>query len=356
VTVRRGRAVARVARAVRWSVATPILLLATGCGHSSPADYTDDEARAYIVARDFEFTPEEFVRSARTDALDVVMAFLAAGMDPNALGGRPLALAAAEGEIDILRQLLDAGADPNLPGGSIGQTPLVSAVINDHSDAAELLLGAGADPDLASRSGAVALHFAKDEATARLLLEAGADPGVADSRGSTPLMAAVMLGDVDLVEILLEHGADPDAADREGRTALLYSSVLSFARIEERLIAAGAVKPPPLHLDLATLESYSGRYRSADRRSYELVHQQGRLHLVEVAADGLLFANELVALTLTTFYRAGDPGLVLFAIRIEDDRVTGLSRTERLGWVTSPRLEETDAASEDDSAPGRPTS
>jgi hypothetical protein len=197
----------------------------------------------------------------------------------------------------------------------------------------------------------VALHFVKDQETARLLLEAGADAAVADARGSTPLMAAVMLGDVELIELLLEHGADPNAADHEGRSALLYSRVLRFSEIEERLLAAGAVKPPTPRLDFATLDAYTGRYGAGDGAPYQIVHDQGRLLLVQVAANGL-FASELVPLTPTTFYRRGDPGLVLFTIHTEGGRVTGLSRSEHSAWVTVPRLEETGAATESDGALG----
>jgi hypothetical protein len=316
-----------------------LALHAAGCGNPSPADYTEAEARAYLAARGFEFTPEELARSAREDALDVVIAFLAAGIDPDALGGRAAALAAGRGTIEVLRLLLEAGADPNLPGGSFGQTPLIAAVLRDRIEAAELLLEAGADPDARTRSGAVALHFAKDVETARLLLEAGADPGLADSRGATPLMGAILLGDVGLIELLLEHGADPNATDQDGRSALLYAKVMHFSEIEERLLAAGAKLPRP-QLGIATLATYVGRYRG-DRTHYEIVLERDGLLLIQVAGDGLLFASELVPLTPTTFYRSGDPGLVLFAIEIEDGRVTGLSRTGPSGWVTVPRLEET---------------
>ncbi len=73
---------------------------------------------------------------------------------------------------------------------------------------------------------------------------------------------------------------------------------------------------------------------------YQIVADPGRLLLIERGTDGLLFANELVPLSATRFYRSNDPGAVIFEMRLEDGRVTGLAHTDYSGWATFPRLED----------------
>ena len=68
----------------------------------------------------------------------------------------------------------------------------------------------------------------------------------------------------------------------------------------------------------------------------------GQLLLIE-RRNGQLYASELVALTPTRFYRANDPGAVLFEIVSDAGSVTGLARSEASGWLTFSRLPE-DAA------------
>jgi hypothetical protein len=342
----RGSAARRGRRAARWTPVAALVLCACR-GGSDAASYSEAEARAFLGARGFAVSPQELVRAVREGALDVVMAGLAAGIDPDAMEGRPLALAAASGQIEILEALLDAGAEPDHPGGSFGQTPLVTAVLRGQRRAVEVLLAAGAEPNASARGGASALHFVKDTRTASLLLDRGASVDVRDSRGATPLQGAVVLGDLRLVDLLLEHGADPNAADDVGRTALLYAGVYRFAAIEDRLLAAGATGHPRPELGVIALESYAGRYGDQERPLYQILVERGGLVLVQTGVNGLLSASDLVPLTATRFYRAGDPGLVLFEVRIENGRVTGLSRLSGSGWTTVARMPDAAPQAED---------
>ena len=66
---------------------------------------------------------------------------------------------------------------------------------------------------------------------ARLLLDAGADPSRADGDGTTPLMAAALRGQLEVLRLLLGRGAAVDAVSpRTGFTAGLDEVILSFCR------------------------------------------------------------------------------------------------------------------------------
>jgi hypothetical protein len=315
-----------------------LLVAATACATPGLDEYGKAEALALLERRGVAFVEQELVDHARSNRVDVVTLLLAAGMDPDALGGKALAMAAAGGRTELLRLLLEAGADPDRPSGSFGQPALISALMRGEIEAARLLLEAGADPDVPTRAGATALFFAQDVETARMLLDAGATVNRRDDAGGTALMSAVVLGDLALVELLLERGADPAVADHSGRSATLLAKAFRFARIEERLYAAGA---PPLRrarVSAAALDAYAGRY-GRKTVEYQVVEDRGRLYLVEEIGPSL-YESELVPLTEAVFFRDGDPGAILFRFERDGDRVVALSRPQGAGtgrvWV--PRL------------------
>ena len=93
-----------------------------------------------------------------------------------------------------------------------GSTPLLFAARSGDVESARLLLRAGASPNEALPDGASALIVAAHSGhgpVGALLLEQGADPNAA-AIGYTPLHAAVLRGDLALVQALLKHGANPN--------------------------------------------------------------------------------------------------------------------------------------------------
>jgi ankyrin repeat protein len=133
----------------------------------------------------------------------------------------PLAQAAWEHRIAIMKILLEAGANVDAPDNN-GETYLASHGFFD-SRVTKTLLAAGANPNAADRRGRTALmeasRYGFEEAIA-LLIEHRADVNLKSITGRTALMEAAAGKYVDAIPLLLKGGADVYAQDREGRTAL----------------------------------------------------------------------------------------------------------------------------------------
>ena len=102
----------------------------------------------------------------------------------------PLHAAAAQGHLPMV-QFLHALAGPDVnKADSTGDTPLLSAIWLGYVEVVQFLIGCRADADLADKSG------------------------------NAPLHAAATQGDVAIVQCLLEARADPDCSNDEGDTPL----------------------------------------------------------------------------------------------------------------------------------------
>jgi ankyrin repeat protein len=160
---------------------------------------------------------------------------LGAGIDPNLAdtdGLTALAHAASRGDEPMARLLLEAGASPDVDPAGPDRSLLEQAIREGRTPVVELLLAHGADPAALSREGQplvpLAVALGRADVTAALL-DAGADvdmplvPGASEEflalvpgkygryyltrdEGLTPLMVAVMRGDLDLVRLLLARG------------------------------------------------------------------------------------------------------------------------------------------------------
>ncbi len=123
-----------------------------------------------------------------------------------------------------LTRLLDGGLDANmrvpLPNGP--ESLLIAACIFSDDTTVRILLahGARADPPILTGSGtmgdssvAIAMNRWKPELM-ELLIQNGADP-----LGFTPLMIALMRGDIIAAEAEMRRGGDIDAVNKFGRSA-----------------------------------------------------------------------------------------------------------------------------------------
>jgi Ankyrin repeats (3 copies) len=72
------------------------------------------------------------------------------------------------------------------------------------------------------------------------LIAAGADVNAANLNGETPLMAAVIRGRADIVELLLKEGAYIEGSDYAARTPLMRAAFNGSVKIVELLLQHGA--------------------------------------------------------------------------------------------------------------------
>jgi ankyrin repeat protein len=158
------------------------------------------------------------------NGLDVVQTLLKAGANPNmqlflrpakfrgspaSRGTTPLIMAAANGDVEVIRLLLEYGAKADLPQADL-QTP-VSALAGANGNQQELVEGL------------------------KLLISAGADPNVVAVhhhlqrvRGGSPFHYAVLAGNDEVIRALVDLGGDINVRDHDGVTALDYAMARGF--------------------------------------------------------------------------------------------------------------------------------
>lgn len=139
----------------------------------------------------------------------------------------------SHGSIDINQQAEPAGC-----------TPLMFAARGGHSPVVRVLLNKGANLSIIEfDDGSTALHFSAEEghfAVTAMLVGAGADLE-AVSKGSTPLCAAAMRGQREVMRALIAAGADPDSrAAADGETPLFAAAGKGHVLAVKELLRANA--------------------------------------------------------------------------------------------------------------------
>ncbi len=298
--------------------------LALACGNASPAMVkrllmAGADANAAVATGE---TP--LMSCARTGSAQAVKAILMSGADVNAKepveNQTALMWAVAEGHKAVADVLLEHGANVSarsrmrrhvisrrlqskLRYGELGRsygtdaeetnvggfTPFLFAARQGSVESAGLLLSAGANVNDTAPDGASALLVATHSGhglLATFLLEQGANANAA-AAGYTSLHAAVLTGDLRLVEALLGHGARPNAqvtlatrVTRNGQVLMLGEHLLGatpfalaakFAEVDIMRVLADAGADPVLPLKngwtpLMLAAGASWRYGVWDRR------------------------------------------------------------------------------------------
>ena len=298
--------------------------LALACGNASPGMVGLLLGAGADAGAAVETGETVLMACARTGNVEAVRRLLDAGADVDAreLLEHQTALmwAVAQRHPEVVQLLIDRGADvgarsrtrrlvisrrlqSDLRYGELGRsygtdadetqvggfTPLLFAARNGDAEVARRLLDAGADVDDRAPDGASALVVAAHGGRRDLvltLLERGANPN-ASAAGYTALHAAVMTGDLAVVEALLAAGASPDAqvtlatrVTRNGQVLMLGEHLLGatpfalaakFTEVDilRALAGAGADVRLPLRNGWTPLMLASGagwRYAVWDRR------------------------------------------------------------------------------------------
>ena len=142
-------------------------------------------------------------------------------------GMTPLALAAANGKLDIVNLLLEKKSDIHSRSKD-GWTPILLATEGGHTEVVAALLERGAEKNDALPNGWTSLHLAADNGTSdtlRLLIGAKANvnaqtgPG-SSPEGATPLFFAAKHGYVEIAKMLIEAGAEVNLANSHGKTPM----------------------------------------------------------------------------------------------------------------------------------------
>jgi ankyrin repeat protein len=201
-----------------------------------------DAGAVAAVANDLEVTPLFIAASGGSAAM--VRRLIAAGADVNAANATnvtPLMAAARSGSVETVAALLDRGARADEHETVRGQTALMWAAAHGHTAIVRALVAHGADVRARSRArpvlvnrgdynggranaieevgrgGYSALMFAARAGSGEVvevLLSAGADVNETAPDGTSVLLMASHSGHGRLAKALLEHGANPNAAER----------------------------------------------------------------------------------------------------------------------------------------------
>lgn len=170
-----------------------------------------------------------------------VKAALEAGAKPNSGEPRPLLLATAMGNAELVRMLLDGGAKTGAAGAQ-GTTALHVACGAGRLELARLLIERGAPVDAQTEGGTPLMWAAsyRNEELVRLLLDKGADVHQKTKHGGTALVSAVIHSGTSTVKALLERGADPN--DKIGASTSLLTVAGSPGTI--KLLLDSGAEPP----------------------------------------------------------------------------------------------------------------
>lgn len=231
------------------------------------------------------------VEAAYLGDVEAVEKFIKAGANLDELDGNgetALSKATYAQNTEIVRMLLKAGANPNILNLD-GTTPLIAAMMVDEGQKpsrqlVQLLLDHGAKPDAGepltarevaeiykhadilkmfgdvapqtptkTKSPLIGQEPSPEEApttlvaaisdenvgAVRKLIEEKADPNAREN-GATPLVAAALTGNTEIVSMLLDNKATIDQPDGGGNTALMAAVMMKKPDVVRLLVTRGA--------------------------------------------------------------------------------------------------------------------
>jgi ankyrin repeat protein len=183
-----------------------------------------EAARVKLAHMSLEFTPDAFVKSAKTGDMHAVRAFLAAGMNPNSRDrgdDTALSYAAGRGDVQMVRALLKAKADISVTDRN--KWTGLDRAVQGGEKVMRILLDGSPSPEMVDHAFVMAATYG-DVNTLKALVEHRVDLNKVGSEALTDAAFYRRVGPDKLyknVEYLLELGIDPNSRNEEGWTALL---------------------------------------------------------------------------------------------------------------------------------------
>ncbi|CAL4245438.1 unnamed protein product, partial [Meganyctiphanes norvegica] len=199
-------------------------------------------------------TPLTFIISTATSHrwVDMVQLLLEEGASPHVRdseGKTLLSLLASSGQLSLIRLAVSKGADINAAGPG-GETPLLTSIHYRQIECMRYFLTRGADPNILSDDGNSALMWAlvcpnglgkqRFNACVKILLEYGAHVNIQNPYGDTPLMAATLIEEPEIIRRLIAAGADPNVRNLNGETALHLATRFDCNNVVTTLLKEGA--------------------------------------------------------------------------------------------------------------------
>lgn len=236
--------------------------------------------------------------AAYPDNLKVIQLLLEKGADPQAKNLNNIsALTAAVfvGNSAAARILLDRGCKPEKIRnffGAFGLPTLALAAVNGDREIVDLLLSHGADPNDAD--GTFAGHplnwglMGQNPEVALRLIDAGADINRATPNGKIPpllLSTYFENGDLSVAKAILAHGADPAAAGAKGETALTWAHRRGFPELSAIFSKAGTPDPADPRPDIPNRQIEGD---AAKREAYLRAAIQKSIALLQHSSDVFL--------------------------------------------------------------------
>lgn len=187
----------------------------------------------------YELTTGDLLRASGRDDVSVLKKFVAAGfkIDSHSVDGdSALHAAAFAGARKAADFLLGHGLSIDLPGAA-GRTPLMAAVLGKQTEMVGWLLRQGADPRLKDKDGYAALMLAVREGASGAVAELA--PYHRDSLDSAILLAA-LVGQAEAIDTLTNYGASVYARMEDGRTPLMLAAQNGHKPAVELLLDIGS--------------------------------------------------------------------------------------------------------------------
>ncbi|NNE67729.1 MAG: hypothetical protein HKN33_14300 [Pyrinomonadaceae bacterium] len=204
----------------------------TGCG--SPEKATPEMSKSLLKMRGYKFTKDEFFRAIKGGDSAIINGFMDGGMDPNTKdkdGFTALTFALMNTELKSVR-VIARRANINLQDEQ-GNGPFHLAVSQQNEGAVNFFLKAKADVNVTGKDGRVtnqsplyAALLNADLDMMKRLVKLGADPNIADSDGAFPLSEACVRNrtTLEFVKLLVENGAEVNKVEKNGASPLTYAA------------------------------------------------------------------------------------------------------------------------------------